>query len=214
MKFSFMARRRRFDLWPLLAVCIALLATWGCSRPVSVPTDQSTARTPQPFQDEDTGTKADSAGSGEPAKDSGPPAQNNLPFHDSQNLPAGTLVTVRLKTPVYANGSNPHASFEATVVEPVVVEGNTLIPTGASVAGRVESARTSKVQPNRGYVSLALQSVQLGGLSFPVRTANLFAREAPLSDGASMIHLEKGRRLTFRLTEAAYTSNQRAQLRH
>ena len=100
-------------------------------------------------------------------------------------------------------------------MEPVVVEGNTLIPSGTSVAGRVEAARSSKLKPNRGYVRLALKTVQLGGLSVPLQTASLFAREATFGDDpASNIHLEKGRRLTFRLTETAYTSSPHTQMAH
>jgi hypothetical protein len=88
------------------------------------------------------------------------------------------------------------------------VAGNTIIPKGARVDGRVESAQTSKIKADRGYVRLALQSLELGDRRVPVQTASLFAHEAPLGDAPiSIIHLEKGRRLTFRLidnTEASY----------
>jgi hypothetical protein len=86
-----------------------------------------------------------------------------------------------------------------------VVEGNTLIPRDAVVSGRVESARTSKIRPDRGYVRLSLDSVQVDGLAVPVETASLFARHLPASDADSAtIRLEKGRRLTFRLKEPIF----------
>lgn len=123
-----------------------------------------------------------------------------------EHLPPGTLLVVRLKRPVYASAS-PETHFEAVVDQPVVVGGNTLIPKGASVAGRVESAQTSRIKPNRGYVRLALQSVSVGDRRVPVQTASLFAHEAPLGDAPiSVIHLEKGRRLTFRLIESEEAS--------
>jgi hypothetical protein len=114
---------------------------------------------------------------------------------------------VRLKTSVYASISPSEGFFEAVVEQPLVVDGTTLIPKGASVAGRVESAQTSRIKPNRGYVRLALQSVDLGDRRIPMQTASLFAREAPLGNQPiSVIHLEKGRRLTFRLADTAETS--------
>jgi hypothetical protein len=198
----------------LFLAILVMLGAVGCSRPDGVSTDESTVQAAHhaPFQDD--GIKSDdtaeSATSGESnAESTG--SQENLPFHESQNLPAGTLVTVRLKNPLYAANLDSNGSFEAVVVEAVVIEGNTLIPRGASVAGKIESARTSKVKPDRGYVRLALQSVQVGGRNVLVQTASLFARQAPSNDHAeSLAYVEKGRRLTFRLTNTVYTANQRA----
>ena len=82
--------------------------------------------------------------------------ETGLPFHDSQNLPAGTLLTVRLKYLIAAQNPAANGTFEALVDEAVVVEGNRLVPRGAVVEGRVESARASDVRRNGGYVRLAL----------------------------------------------------------
>jgi hypothetical protein len=141
-----------------------------------------------------------------------------LPFHDSQNLPAGTLLTVRLKHPISAQNPAANGTFEALVDEAVVIEGNRLVPRGAVVEGRVESARASDVRRNGGYVRLALDSLHLAGGSLPIRTSSLFVRgnagSNPLPQGeipsgapsASVVRIEKGRRLTFRLTEPAYVA--------
>jgi hypothetical protein len=151
-------------------------------------------------------------------------ADASLPFHDSQNLPAGTLLTVRLKNPVSTDNlatnnlstnnlsaGNPGAgnTFEAIVDKPVVIEGNTLVPRGASVAGRVESARASAVESSRGYVRLTLDAIAFEGRDLPIQTSSLYARaQADVAghsqDPTRVVHLEKGRRLTFRLTEPAY----------
>jgi hypothetical protein len=211
-----MSQLRTTGGWLLCAALMTVVAT-SCTRPEDVPSDQTTAQAEHqvPFHE---GPQTNGAGDNRLmlARSSGNrDADGNLPFHDPQNLPAGTLVTVQLKNAVYGGITDSHASFEAVVAEPVVVEGNTLIPRGASVSGRVESARTSKVRPNRGYIRLALQSVQLGGSDLPVQTASLFARQAPLTDTSpSLIRLEKGRRLTFRLTEAVYTTSQRTLAGH
>jgi len=194
-------------LWPLT---LLLLCASACTRPSGTPTDQSPLESDRqaPFQQD--GASPDSVSPENPET----PA-NSLPFHDSENLPAGTLLTVRLNTPVYAETSIASSSFEALVVEPVVVEGNVLVPRGAIVSGLVESLRASQVKPSRGYVRLTLQSIQIGDSEFPVHTASLFAPQASFHNAApSLVRLEKGRELTFRLTEPAYTSNQHAKLTH
>jgi len=113
-------------------------------------------------------------------------------------------VTVRLKVPLLA-GSGYRESFEAVLDEPVVVEGNTLIPRDAIISGRIESTHTSRVTPDRGYVRLTLDSVQVDGLDVPIQTASLFARSLPTADADSdTIRLEKGRRMTFRLKEPVF----------
>lgn len=115
-----------------------------------------------------------------------------------QDLPAGTLLTVRLKAPLYASNPSRNDFFEAVVEQGVAVQGQTIIPKGATALGRVESAQTSKIRPNRGYLRLVLQSVELGGRRVPVQTTSLFAHQAPLGNAAiAAIHLDKGRRLTF-----------------
>ena len=58
----------------------------------------------------------------------------------------------------------------------MVIDGNKLIPRGAAVSGRVESARASNLKRNRGYVRLVLETIHLSGASLPVQTASLFVR--------------------------------------
>ena len=186
-----------------------LFAASGCSRPDVIPGDPNSAQTElrpslQPASDQ-TVPELSRTGVHWPA--SRPSATGNDFRGTLQGLPAGTLLTVRLKTSVYASTSPAEGFFEAVLEHPVVMDGNIIIPKGANVAGRVESAQTSRIKPNRGYVRLALQSVDIGDRRVALQTASLFAREAPLgSQPISVIHLEQGRRLTFRLAETADTS--------
>jgi hypothetical protein len=196
-------------------MAFGLLLTAGCSSPTGVPTEGAADQPQTPFHDQGTRAASSGAGDSSGSHENAAKSENSLPFHDLQSLPAGTLLTVRLKSSVSAGNSSKDNSFDAIVDEPVVIEGNTLIPRGAIAAGRVESARASTLKPSRGYVRLALESVHVGGLDVPVQTASLFARQAPVSDASStLFHLEKGRRLTFRFTEPANLPNQRAQAAH
>lgn len=191
---------------------LALLGVCACNGPASVPGDDTSAAADQhqaPFHDE----AARSVASG-PAKLLNASDQlakpEKLPFQE-ENLPAGTLLTVSLKSTISA-GYSSHNMFEAVVDEPVTIRGNTLIERGAIVSGRIQSARTSNVEPDRGYICLALDSIHIGGIDVPVQTADLYARQSQTSSKPSFIlRLAKGRRLTFRLTEPAYFSSQRAQ---
>jgi len=189
-------------------MALILLLGVGCSRPVNVPSDaafQASSGRPASAQPSDASF----------ARGESSASAKKLPFREQENLPAGTLISVRLSRPISIAGSTENSSFEAVVVDPVVVEGATLIPQGTPVTGRVESVRTSQLKPNRGYVRLALASVHAGGIDVPVQTASLFARQSPsVEQSSSMIGLEKGRRLTFSLSEAVYIANSRAKTDH
>ncbi len=195
---------------------LALLGVSGCNGPASIPSDESSAPTDQhqaPFHDEASQSVVSSSAKLLHASDQAA-KPDNLPFQD-ENLPAGTLVTVSLEGAISGGSSGMHDTFDAVVDVPVVIEGNTLIARGTIVSGRVQSVRTSKVKPDRGYICLALASIHVRGIDVPVQTADLYARQSPTtSRSSSAIRLEKGRRLTFRLTEPAYVSSQRAQSAH
>lgn len=199
---------------PVLPLIVLLLCALGCNRPAVDPADQGSLKSahPSPLQTATAPVTRDPDTAFAASENQLGGAENSLPPHGVPNLPAGTLLTVRLTSPVYADTSISSASFRGVVVEPVVVDGSTVIPGGANVVGVVESVRASKIKPNRGYVQLTLQSVQIGGSEIPVHTASLFARPA-LSQGSapSLIRLEQGRQVTFRLSEPASGSEQQAQ---
>ena len=184
------------------------MVTIACSRPIEVPIDDTAIQTDRaPFRQvnsESTETAAPAAG--EPSL-----TENGLPFRP-QELPAGTLLRVRLEAAISGTRSD---SFEGSIDEPVVIRGKTVIPQGTIVSGRVESASSSDVKPGRGYVRLALTSLRISGSDVPVRSASLFTRaHNPGHHVDPVIRLEKGHRLTFRLTEPLYSLTQTAQVAH
>jgi hypothetical protein len=196
-------RRCRSRIW---LVVLALACAFGCSRQIDVP-DGTPQADQTPFREKGTTDGSDAIGAVAGLSQTN---GNVVPFRSSQYVPAGTLLTVRLQSAITAGISAAGNAFQAVIEEPVVIEGNTMIPQGAVVAGRIESSRVSKVKPDRGYVRLALESVHVGELDVPVQTASLFAPQAPQNE--ETIRLEKGRRLTFRLTQPVSMNGQRAQL--
>ncbi|HXJ89545.1 MAG TPA: hypothetical protein VMS18_22205 [Candidatus Binatia bacterium] len=111
---------------------------------------------------------------------------------------------MRLKVSLIA-GNALKESFEAVLDEPVMVEGNPVIARDATVSGEIESAHPSKAGSDRGYLRLALNSVEVDGVSVPIKTASLFVRQPTSAATDSVaIRLEKGRRFTFRLNEQVF----------
>ncbi|HZC23938.1 MAG TPA: hypothetical protein VE866_11415 [Candidatus Binatia bacterium] len=205
---------RQFRIQAACLMLLALLGVCACNGTTGVPGDESSAPADQhqaPFHDEaSTSVTPGSARLLNASDQTSRP--DKLPFHE-ENLPAGTLVTVSLKTAISA--AKPlHNTFEAVVDEPVAVGGNILIARGTPASGRIQSVRTSNVAPDRGYICLALASIHVGGIDLPVQTADLYARQSQATNKSSAIlRLAKGRRLTFRLTEPADVSSQHAQSR-
>lgn len=201
----------QFRKQPICLMLFAMLGLCACNGPASIPGDESSTATDQhqaPFHDEASSSVTSSSAKLLNASDT--MAKPEKPPFQEENLPAGTLLTVSLKSAISA-GNSTHNTFEAVVEEPVAIRGNTLIARGATVSGRIQSVRTSNVEPARGYICLALASIHVGGIDVPVQTADLYTRQPQTASKTSIFRLAKGRRLTFRLTEPAYLSFPRAQ---
>lgn len=182
----------------IAALTLILLPAVGCTRRApNLPTEGAVQSNPSGFQGKGTAQS--------PGRESSPdeaPAVG-LPFQNSELVAAGSLLTVRLKLPLVAGTASK--SFKAVLDEPVVVNGIVLLPRDAIVSGEIESANVSKTRPDRGYVRLILNSVEIDGASVPIQTASLFVRQTSVASGNSVaIHLESGRRLTFRLKEQLF----------
>jgi hypothetical protein len=199
------SQRGRPLLLLLLSVC------WvACARPGA--SDENAAQVGQqvPFRGGSESTSAGPSYASIPLPEAGSSPPNSVPFRDPQNLPAGTLLTVRLKSPIASDGMESGNAFAAIVDEAVVLEGTTLVPRGATVVGRVESARSYQPKRSRGLVRLTLKSIDISGRDLAVQTSSLFARgKTAQADGLpgadpSVVRLEQGRRLTFRLTEPIF----------
>jgi len=85
-------------------------------------------------------------------------------------VPVGTQLHVVLKEGISASKSEPGTVFSASLAEPVVVNGKTVLPQGSAVAGRVVDAKESGRVKGRASLSLVLTSVVHNGKSVPVET--------------------------------------------
>jgi hypothetical protein len=85
-------------------------------------------------------------------------------------IPAGTPLHIRLNEGVSASKSEPGTEFSASLADPVVVNGKTILAQGSQVVGRVVDSRESGRVKGRASLSLVLTSVAHNGKPVPVET--------------------------------------------
>jgi len=93
-------------------------------------------------------------------------------------VPAGTALMVRLQNTISSASARSGESFEAVVDDPVVVDGQTVVPRGAAVVGKVTMARHSGRLHHPGELGLTLVSVDVGGKALPLETSRVYAKGA------------------------------------
>ncbi|HEY6302195.1 MAG TPA: hypothetical protein VIX14_03940 [Terriglobales bacterium] len=150
------------------------------------------------------------------------PSQSLIP--SSTKLPEGTPIPIRLLSALSSASSHAGDTFSATIDEPVVIDGQTLIAPGTSATGRVLEARASadsrgsspesslgsSLEP--GYLRIVLVSLEVGGRTVMIETSSIFAKGGPREErspakgavaGRSRkdIVLGRDRRLDFRLAQ-------------
>ena len=214
----------------IVPIFLLVLSTTGCAPPAGLQTSDATTQSdqrPVPFDDSDA-TSSDASGAPVQGSSNTAKPDANIPFHKAQslqsknlapqNIPAGTLLTVRVKSSIASGKPDAAAGFEAIVDQAVIIEGNQLLPSGTIVSGLVESARASNLKVDRGYLRLTLASIHLAGSDVPVQTSSLFVRasaaqtqgaeiQVPRDEGSSSgVQLESGQRLVFRLTKPVYVA--------
>jgi hypothetical protein len=86
-------------------------------------------------------------------------------------VPAGTVLTVRLGQAVGSKISNSGDAFPATLAQPVVVGGATVIPAGAEAEGTVVQAAPLGRFKGGAMLSLALTSITVDKAPHQVQTA-------------------------------------------
>jgi hypothetical protein len=85
-------------------------------------------------------------------------------------LTDATPIKVTLNQALASNQNRPGDHFEATVSEPIVVDGKTVVPAGAQVTGLVVDAEHSGRLMGRARLELALQSVEVNGVAYDIHT--------------------------------------------
>jgi hypothetical protein len=85
-------------------------------------------------------------------------------------LPQSTAIHVTLNTAVASDRNQPGDRFEATLSQPVVLGGRTVIPQGARANGVVVDARRSGRLLGHAHLQITLESIEVGGSTYEIRT--------------------------------------------
>jgi hypothetical protein len=145
-----------------------------------------------------------------------PASTGNSPSHllipSSTILPEGTPIPVRLQGALSSASSHTGDTFSATLDEPIMVDGQTLVARGTTANGRVLEAKAAANSNDPGYLRIVLVSLDVGNKRIMIYTSSIFAkgsaREIASSnqqerDGDRDIVFVADRRLNFRLAQSA-----------
>ncbi len=141
----------------LLALCLVI----GCSSKPSTPAS-STDNSNPPGDNAAGGT----AGSKSVERKSA----TSKPVPQTVTIPVGTVITVRLGETLSSKDSSAGQSFSATVAEPVMVEGRTVIEKGAAARGTVVDAKGMGHFKGGALLEVRLSSVSINGRETSVDT--------------------------------------------
>lgn len=111
------------------------------------------------------------------AEQTRPPAQTGSNVAAAPRLhvvPAGTAIRIRTISPLSTKTARAGSTFEATLAEPLVVDGYTVAKRGATVTGVVASSDPGGRTRGRASLTLGLRSIAASnGQSLEVRTEDV-----------------------------------------
>jgi hypothetical protein len=103
------------------------------------------------------------------------PSYSTAPAPASQptTIPAGTRIRVQLGQTLSTQDSQIGESFSATVADPVVVNGQVVLPAGASASGTVTDVKKLGHFMGNALLAVRLDSISGNGATYPVRTSTV-----------------------------------------
>lgn len=88
-------------------------------------------------------------------------------------IPKGTALHIRIDETVDTKRNRAGDQFRASLAEPVVLEGKTVVPKGTQFLGHVTESQASGRLEGRAELALTLDSFQLEGKDYRVHTASI-----------------------------------------
>ena len=154
--------------WNWIWIATVLLLA-GCSKPNA---SQPAAESPQTAAPQGaSGGERETASKPSPgAPDDESPAAQAEHASAEDIIPRGTVLRVRLDETVDTRRNRAGDQFAASLSEPLAVNGKTVLPRGTRFTGHVAESKASGRMEGRAMLSLTLDSFQLEGKRYPVRT--------------------------------------------
>jgi hypothetical protein len=146
---------RSLSLFALPFVCLGFILA-GCQKPADQKaTSSGNNGAPAPTDSQSAANQAASA-----------PAQ--APAPQPIVVPRGTAIEVVLDQSLSSKTSSEGQTFSATVVDPVVVDGQAVIPKGAHARGTVTSAKAAGRFKGASELGLALRHIEINGQRYEI----------------------------------------------
>lgn len=89
------------------------------------------------------------------------------------SIPAGTPIDVRLQETIDTKRNRAGDSFDATLTQAILVDQQTVIPRGTRFTGHLIESKPSGRLKGRAELSLSLDSFELNGRSYEIRTTHV-----------------------------------------
>ncbi len=112
-----------------------------------------------------------------------PRAPDRVPLNDSENgehasrqtsvsvtIPAGTRISVRTIDGIDSSKNDVGDRFQASLAEPLIVDGNVVVARGADVFGRLAESKESGTFSGRSQLRLELTGIVVNGQTVPLVT--------------------------------------------
>jgi hypothetical protein len=155
----------------MLALCL-LLGLAACSKPQTADNSQM-QQPPATAADNTTNSSTNAPAQGQENQappmqqaqaPAAAPAEKAAPAPKPKIVPAGTVIRVRLNDAIGSKTAQAGQTFTGSVMDPIVVDGRTLIPAGASVAGEVTDAKSAGRFKGAAELAITIRSVTVGGV--------------------------------------------------
>jgi hypothetical protein len=140
----------------LLALCFVI----GCASKPATPASST----------DNPNASGDNAAGGAAGSKSADKSAASKPAPQTITIPAGTVLTVRLGETLSSKESSAGQGFSATVAQPVVVDGKTVIERGAAARGTVVDAKGMGHFKGGALLEVRLSSVSINGRETSVDT--------------------------------------------
>ncbi len=88
-------------------------------------------------------------------------------------VPAGTVLSIRMSQTISVKHAAAGQPFSGTIVNPIEVDGNTVIPSGATAEGMVLQAHKRGHFKGSSYLQLTLTGLNVNGQHYRIDTSSL-----------------------------------------
>lgn len=99
-----------------------------------------------------------------------PPPPQPPPPPKKVTVPAGTQLTIRLSQSLDSERNQVGDTFHASLSSPLVIDGETVIPIGSDVVGRVAEVRSAGRFAGNSVLTLELTSLSSNGKTYNIQT--------------------------------------------